>query len=176
MTDGGVVRRLPVLRLGILFGERARGSSASSPQASPAARWGGHCLADGWRKLPRYATGFAAASGRRLTLGGGRVDWRIRHILADIRSRMGSWRNWQTRKVEGLVPARACWFKSSRAHWGVKRRESRDKSRKDDARLWTLDPGLLTLLRLGLVTNGLRVLFFVIFSPRWGGRGRPIIF
>src|SRR5689334_2232609 len=27
----------------------------------------------------------------------------------------GSWRNWQTRKVEGLVPARACWFNSSRA-------------------------------------------------------------
>jgi hypothetical protein len=29
----------------------------------------------------------------------------------------GSWRNWQTRKVEGLVPARACWFNSSRAHF-----------------------------------------------------------
>ncbi len=29
---------------------------------------------------------------------------------------VGSWRNWQTRKVEGLVPARACWFDSSRAH------------------------------------------------------------
>ena len=32
------------------------------------------------------------------------------------RNSKGSWRNWQTRKVEGLVPARACWFDSSRAH------------------------------------------------------------
>jgi hypothetical protein len=30
---------------------------------------------------------------------------------------LGSWRNWQTRKVEGLVPERVCWFKSSRAHF-----------------------------------------------------------
>ena len=29
---------------------------------------------------------------------------------------MRSWRNWQTRQVEGLVPAMACWFKSSRPH------------------------------------------------------------
>ena len=29
---------------------------------------------------------------------------------------MGPWRNWQTRMLEGHVPARACWFDSSRAH------------------------------------------------------------
>ena len=27
-----------------------------------------------------------------------------------------AWRNWQTRQLEGLVPARACWFDPSRAH------------------------------------------------------------
>src|SRR3954464_3859797 len=37
--------------------------------------------------------------------------------LANWRRCSGSWRNWQTRKVEGLVPARACWFNSSRAHF-----------------------------------------------------------
>jgi hypothetical protein len=32
---------------------------------------------------------------------------------------MGSWRNRQTRMLEGHVPERACWFDSSRAHlWG----------------------------------------------------------
>ncbi len=29
---------------------------------------------------------------------------------------MGSWRNRQTRMLEGHVPVRACWFDSSRAH------------------------------------------------------------
>lgn len=55
-----------------------------------------------------------------LTLAGGKVDYRIWPRWAEIAwggwISKGSWRNWQTRKVEGLVPARACWFDSSRAH------------------------------------------------------------
>lgn len=55
-----------------------------------------------------------------LTFAGGEVDYRIWLRRAEIagggRDSKGSWRNWQTRKVEGLVPARACWFDSSRAH------------------------------------------------------------
>ena len=55
-----------------------------------------------------------------LTFAGGKVDYRIWLRQAGIawggRNSKGSWRNWQTRKVEGLVPARACWFDSSRAH------------------------------------------------------------
>lgn len=35
--------------------------------------------------------------------------------------KMGSWRNWQTRMLEGHVPARACWFDSSRAHFSQRR-------------------------------------------------------
>ena len=55
----------------------------------------------------------------------------------------GSWRNWQTRKVEGLVPARACWFNSSRAQLEVKSRESRVKSQKrSGSRLLTLSSRL----------------------------------
>ena len=49
----------------------------------------------------------------RIGFGPMRWPWGRRDIL-------GSWRNWQTRKVEGLVPARACWFDSSRAHLNVR--------------------------------------------------------
>ena len=57
----------------------------------------------------------------------------------------GSWRNWQTRKVEGLVPARACWFDSSRAHLVEGRaptrstRISRGPSRLSEVNRWLIE-------------------------------------
>jgi hypothetical protein len=88
---------------------------------------------------------------------------------------MGSWRNWQTRKVEGLVPARACWFNSSRAHW-MSRAESRESIAKRPGGeaapahwLLTLDSCLLTLLILGLETKLFRVPF--LFQSGWRPMG-----
>jgi hypothetical protein len=42
------------------------------------------------------------------------MAWRLRRL--GERRRMRSWRNWQTRQLEGLVGATPWWFDSTRAH------------------------------------------------------------